>query len=275
MYRAIYLLLILCNSFLASADYKEVSFMQATPDEVIDAMNVSGQYSVIYFTADWCLPCQVLEEGHFRDERVINLINNGLVSVKADYSEKKDIEWYERYEVRMLPTLLIIDENGGEVDRIQNIRNTRQLYLFLHQYSQLPITDAKPLAYKLKEDKRSTQNVSNARAEIVNVSAKENRPATARLVSNAEENIYNVDVENYQSEMSIQFAAYTRYGNALKYLNALLGEGLQVSILEEYVKGKKYYKVVQRVANTKIKSLYNQYQSEGKECFIRPAKVKS
>ena len=160
MYRAIYLLLILCNSFLASADYKEVSFMQATPDEVIDAMNVSGQYSVIYFTADWCLPCQVLEEGHFRDERVINLINNGLVSVKADYSEKKDIEWYERYEVRMLPTLLIIDENGGEVDRIQNIRNTRQLYLFLHQYSQLPITHARPLAYKLKEDKRSTQNVS-------------------------------------------------------------------------------------------------------------------
>ncbi|MBT3546063.1 MAG: hypothetical protein HN488_12005 [Saprospiraceae bacterium] len=50
---------------------------------------------------------------------------------------------------------------------------------------------------------------------------------------------------------------------------------LQLSILEEYVNGEKFYKVVQHVSKSNVKSLYNQYQSEGKECFIRPASVKS
>ena len=274
MFRVLSLLLILCNSFLASAEYKEVSFIQASPEEVMNTLNATGQYSLVYFTADWCLPCQILEEGHFRDERIINLINNGMVSVKADYSEMNDIDWYERYEVQMLPTLLILDKNGEEVNRIQNIRNTRELYLFLHQYSQLPITSAKPMAFKLEENKAKIQNTSSRKTDIVKVS---NSSPKVKLVSNTsvEKNIYNVTVEDYQSDLSIQFAAYTRYGNALKYLNRLLKEGMSVSILEEYVKGKKYFKVVQRVSKSNIKSLYHQYQSEGKECFIRPSSVKS
>lgn len=277
MYRVIYLFVLLCNTFSASAEYKEVSFIQASPEEVMNTLNETGQYSVVYFTADWCLPCQILEGGHFRDERIINLINNGLLSVKADYSEMQDIDWYERYEIKMLPTLLVIDENGDEVNRIQNIRNTRQLYLFLHQYSQLPITYSKPMAFKLEEKKPNKANTSYRNEDIATVNyTSESRPK-ARLVSNTsiEKNIYDVDVEGYQKGLSIQFAAYTRYRNALKYLNTLLKEGMPVSILEEYVKGKKYFKVVQRVSNSDIKSLYNRYQSEGKECFIRPASVKS
>lgn len=277
MYRAFYMFLLLCASISASADYKEVSFIQAAPEEVMSALNETGQYSVVFFTADWCLPCQILEEGHFRDERIINLINNGFLSVKADYSEKQDIDWYERYEVRMLPTLLIIDKNGNEINRIQNIRNTRQLYLFLHEHSQLPITHSKPLAYKLEESKKSSVTPSKNNPEVLTVSNTHANGATAKLVANTttEKNIYKVDVDSYASEMSIQFAAYTRYGNALKYLNTLLKDGLQVSIIEEYVKGKKYFKVVQHASKSNIKSLYNHYQSEGIDCFIRPSTLKS
>ncbi len=282
MFRGICLLLILCNSYLAFAEYKEVTFIQATPEEVMNTLNESGQYSLIYFTADWCLPCQILEEGHFRDERIINLINNGLLSVKADYSEKKDIDWYATYEVKMLPTLMVIDKNGNEVDRIQNIRNTRQLYLFLHQYSQFPITSSKPMAFKLEDKKSKRKTIIPSDPKVVTVAyAAESKPK-ALLVSNATntkksigKNIYAVDVENYQSGLSIQFGAYNRYGDALKYLNTLQKEGMSVSILEEFVKGRKYFKVVQRVSKSDVNTLYSKYQNEGIDCFIRPATLKS
>jgi len=267
---------LLCNTFSIYAEYKEVSFIQASPEEVKNILSATGQYSLVYFTADWCLPCQILEEGHFRDERIINLINNGFVSVKADYSEKKDIEWYERFEVKMLPTLMILDMNGNEVSRIQNIRNTRQLYLFLREHSQLPITHSKPMAFKLEENRTNKVNPSNRNEETVTASYTSESKPVARLVSNSstENNIYEVDADGYQKDLSIQFAAYTRYGNALEYLNTLLKDGMQVSILEEYVNSEKYYKVVQHVSKSNIKSLYKQYQSEGKECFIRPGRVK-
>jgi|GEM_PF-5236712 len=194
----------------------------------IDDMYGDYRHSIIQrskFYKCLTIPCQVLQESHFRDERVIDYINKGFVSIKADYSETSDIEWYDTYEVRMLPTLLIIDQQGTEIDRIQNIRNTRQLYFFLHQ-----------------EDTG---------------------------------NIYAVDIDTYKEGLSIQFGAYNKYGHALNYLKELQDEGISVSILEEYVKGRKYYKVVQRVTKYKIEQLYDRYQSQGIDCFIRPAKLKS
>ena len=275
MYRAFILLLMLCNSLLASANYKEVSFIQATPEEVFSTLNATGQYSLVYFTADWCMPCQILEEGHFRDERVINLINNGLLSVKADYSERNDIEWFERYEVNILPTLLILDQNGKEVNRLQNVKDTRELYLFLHRYSHVPITPSKPIALNFEEKQGSAIEASKRKSDLAISSNTFNKGINTRLISNTstQNNIYNVDIDGYHGDLSIQFAAYTKYDNALKYLNALLEEGMHVSIVEEYVKGKKYFKIVQQATKSNIKSLYNQYRSEGKECFIRPAKV--
>lgn len=260
-------------------EYLEVEFKQSSISETQAEIANSGKLALIYFTADWCMPCQMLQESHFRDERVINQINNGFVSVKADYSEMDHIEWYDKYEVRMLPTLLIIDENGNEVDRIQNIRNTRQLYLFLHNHSKMSISQSnavKPMAYKL--DKVETERSLAREPKVVTVAHTSSNNSKSNLGVNKlvrTKNIYAVDIESYESNLSIQFAAYTRYGNALKYLHTLQKEGLSVSILEEYVNGKKYFKVVQRVSKKNITSLYNRYKSEGKECFIRPATIQS
>jgi len=276
MHRAIYMLiLMICTATIATASYKEVSFTSASLSEAKKAMIETGQYTLIYFTADWCLPCQVLQESHFRDERVIDYINKGFVSIKADYSETSDIEWYDTYEVRMLPTLLIIDQQGNEIDRIQNIRNTRQLYLFLHQYgSKKTQSIQKPLAYKIEDNYKPSVDTER---HVELAAAKSYPKAKAVLASYKEDtgNIYAVDIETYKEGLSIQFGAYNKYGHALNYLKELQDEGISVSILEEYVKGRKYYKVVQRVTKYKVEQLYDRYQSQGIDCFIRPAKLKS
>lgn len=260
--------------------YLEVEFKHSTIQEAQSEISSSGKYALIYFTADWCMPCQILRESHFRDERVINQINNGYISVEADYSEIDHIEWYDRYEVRSLPTLLVIDENGNELDRIQNIRDTRHLYLFLHNHSKVSSQQVgveKPMAYKLNETYTPESQTTKRHKELITNNQDSNLPKV-KLVSNISakgKNIYAVDVASYKHDLSIQFAAYTRYRHALKYLHELQKEGLSVSILEEYVKGKKYFKVVQQAPKSEISSLYNKYKSEGKDCFIRPATIKS
>jgi len=267
-----------------SAEYKEVQFDRSSMADAMSNMISTGQYSLIYFTADWCMPCQVLQESHFRDERIIDYINQGFVSIKADYSEIDDAEWYETFEVRMLPTLLIMDKEGNEVDRIQNIRNTRQLYLFLHQYgSKKSNGTQKPLAYKLADDYNG-KNANSYKADIVNVSKKNttnnksqkratNPKAVLASYKPAADNIYAVDLDNYKAELSIQFGAYNRYNHAVRYLKELQLKEIPVFIKEEFVKGRKYYKVVQRASKNKIENLYTNYQSRGIDCFIRKANL--
>jgi len=235
-----------------SAEYKEVQFDRSSMADAMSNMISTGQYSLIYFTADWCMPCQVLQESHFRDERIIDYINQGFVSIKADYSEIDDAEWYETFEVRMLPTLLIMDKEGNEVDRIQNIRNTRQLYLFLHQYGSKKSYKADIVNVSKKN---TTNNKSQKRAT--------NPKAVLASYKPAADNIYAVDLDNYKAELSIQFGAYNRYNHAVRYLKELQLKEIPVFIKEEFVKGRKYYKVVQRASKNKIENLYTNYQSRG------------
>lgn len=265
------LLILLITFFSALAAYKEVSFVDASIEETKMMLAQSDKYSLIYFMADWCLPCQVLQEGHLRDERVIDYVNYSFISVKADYSEKSDIEWYDAFEIRMLPTLLIMDENGDEVDRIQNIRDTRQLLDFLRLYSKSNLSTEKPLAYKLEPDYTP---LSKRKTETTN-SEHESIPKAILASNNDSKDIYAIEALNRESDLSIQFGAYNRYEHALRYMKKLNGVGIQTSILEEYVHARKYYKVIQRASKDKIHQLYDRYQAEGRDCFIRPARIKS
>ena len=64
---------------------------------------------ILYFTAPWCQPCQVL--GPIMDE-LSNQFPDRIKKVNIDY----DPELPHRYNVRNIPTTIVF-ENGEEVER--------------------------------------------------------------------------------------------------------------------------------------------------------------
>lgn len=62
---------------------------------------------LLCFTAEWCGPCQGMKPTieKLDQERVVR------------YDIDKDVEMRAKYEVRMVPTFVLVDENGNELDR--------------------------------------------------------------------------------------------------------------------------------------------------------------
>lgn len=64
----------------------------------------------IYFTADWCQPCQTLRP-------IMEAIQRAGVPVKkvnVDY----DTQFVEEYNIRSIPTVVLYEQNGrGEIGR--------------------------------------------------------------------------------------------------------------------------------------------------------------
>lgn len=62
---------------------------------------------LLCFTAEWCGPCQGMKPTieKLDQERVVR------------YDIDKDVEMRTKYEVRMVPTFVLVDENGNELDR--------------------------------------------------------------------------------------------------------------------------------------------------------------
>ena len=79
---------------------------------------------VIDFYADWCIPCKELDALTFSDERVIKEMGR-FTNYKVDMTkmtpENEDLR--KRFNVIGMPTVLIIDSQGKELNRITGFVN--------------------------------------------------------------------------------------------------------------------------------------------------------
>jgi thiol:disulfide interchange protein len=93
----------------------------------------SGKPILVYFTAEWCGPCHVLEAEVFADEIVARDLNDRFLAVKVTDRMQEDgrnvpevAALEQRYSVRGFPTIVFIDANGSELGRMEGYRGREQ-----------------------------------------------------------------------------------------------------------------------------------------------------
>lgn len=75
-----------------------------------------GQPSLVYFTADWCVTCAVIERSIFPDEEVqARLAGFNLVKVDVSGDGEAEQALMRRLEVAGPPTMIFVDASGREV----------------------------------------------------------------------------------------------------------------------------------------------------------------
>lgn len=80
-------------------------------------------------TADWCEPCQWLEQYTFTNPPVIEKLNNEFISIRLD--DERDKEVLKSLNVIYFPTLIILDPSGKEVFRKSGFQNPTEFQEFL------------------------------------------------------------------------------------------------------------------------------------------------
>jgi thiol:disulfide interchange protein DsbD len=101
----------------------------------IAPVSLSGSKGMIIdFYADWCIPCKELDANTFSDERVI-AIANSFVTLKADMTKSlsPDVEALRnKYNIVGVPTVLILDSKGKEVQRLTGFVNADEFIKLLN-----------------------------------------------------------------------------------------------------------------------------------------------
>ena len=91
--------------------FSEVSFNEA---------KAAAKPVIIDFYADWCIPCKELDAATFSDEKVI-AESKRFAAFKADMTKSVSPEveaLKNKFNIKGVPTVLIIDSKGNEVKRI-------------------------------------------------------------------------------------------------------------------------------------------------------------
>ena len=84
-----------------------------------------GQLVLVDFYADWCVPCRILEADVIPDPRVQHALA-GFVLIKVDTDRFPGAA--TSYGINVMPTLLVLDADGLELDRIAGKIETKSLF---------------------------------------------------------------------------------------------------------------------------------------------------
>ena len=83
----------------------------------------NGKIIILDFETEWCSWCKKLDENTFSDKSVINYANNEYISMKVDAEKDEGIGLAKKYNVSGYPTIIFINKDGIEIDRIIGYRD--------------------------------------------------------------------------------------------------------------------------------------------------------
>ena len=112
---------------LIPSDSNSVEWKPFTEDALTE---ISGRGMIIDFYADWCIPCKELDALTFSDPNVIEL-SKEFETYKADMTKSLSPEvesLRDRFKIIGVPTVLILNSKGEEVERITGFVNAKEFY---------------------------------------------------------------------------------------------------------------------------------------------------
>lgn len=117
---------------LIPSETKSVEWKPFTKEALAE---IDGRGVIIDFYADWCIPCKELDAMTFSDPKVIEL-SKEFETYKADMTESLSAEveaLRENYNIIGVPTVLILNSNGEEKERITGFVNAEEFYKIISE----------------------------------------------------------------------------------------------------------------------------------------------
>lgn len=96
----------------------EIKFLRGPLNEAITRARTEQKPVMIDFITDWCRWCDTLDARTYSDATVADYINSAVVPIKIDAEKGEGIAIAKKYGVRAYPTILLINANGEEIDRL-------------------------------------------------------------------------------------------------------------------------------------------------------------
>lgn len=117
----------LCSAAIKAPADETISIVKIGPgmaenyEDAIDLSNDTDNNVFIYFGADWCKYCIMMKDNTFENKEVKEYLLKNFIVLHVDVDVDKNIK--EKYKVKELPLLVVIDKNEKIIKRISGYKS--------------------------------------------------------------------------------------------------------------------------------------------------------
>lgn len=198
------------NANSADSPFKDISLTTAK-----EIAATEGKYIFIDFYADWCVPCKWMDQTTYTDDQVVKTLKSHFIPVKINIDDFDGYTLKEEYNVRVLPTIIILDQNGRVIKRIEESLSPGKLRNILSS-----IDTNSDIPYN--ENVSPSQQYNNDNSEGATATVKTTNTKVFR----------------------VQVGVFTGYANTLKLVDKI-NDAMDVPVIvtNSYLNGKTVYRI--------------------------------
>jgi thioredoxin-related protein len=140
---AVLFVFLAASSFATKANHPALNWMSF--DTGMQQATQEGKYVLLYFQADWCSYCTMMEQTTYKDSEVLRELRDHFISIKVDTESEASVTWEDQsftekefsayMEVGGLPTLLFLSPESEVIGHYPSFADKNLMFQLLQYIS--------------------------------------------------------------------------------------------------------------------------------------------
>lgn len=129
------LIILFVFAFLTNVTFAQINFQKDSLHVVFARAKSENKILMVDVFTDWCKWCVELDNKVYSNPEVYNFANAHQVNYKIDAEKGEGIDFAKKYNVTVYPTILFLDGNGNEVDRLIGYYPEKDFFATMKDYN--------------------------------------------------------------------------------------------------------------------------------------------
>lgn len=223
------------SAFTYPTSTATVSFYEGDFNSAKSKAGEEGKLFFVDFYANWCAPCKWMAESTFKDKEVIDLLDENYVAMKVDIDDLDGYALKQKYQVKILPTIMIFNSKGELVERIEETLSARKMATVLKHHNKKE-NKVKIQHSVNKSPRNSVATITEEFAESTAIPPAANAPLA----------------DSNQETFRVQLGVYKEFENTYNIVDSIKTKFIEpVIVLNDVRNGKVIYRVLMGEFQTK------------------------